>query len=376
MNRLSAALSLIAVTFLCTLGFGATEYVITNDNRVPGNTATVFKLDTTTGNLTKVTVLHTGGYGAGASIDFGNIEEAITSTGSCIFVEDADSSDIAAFSAATSYQKVGNYSNGAVEFGPIAGSLALTPNNDFLYASYGDSENIGAWQINSDCSLTFISAYTPSGGAEPLTAIKVTPNGAYLVVPLPNLRAELFSITQSGALRDIGFLELCNGERSCEPVGVDITKDSKLAVFGGNVGGASAAFTADITPAGLTNLKAFSLVNSLGLKQNTAPFLSAGAYAGAGNLYFGFSSDPTGVVTAAFTEKPANITLSNATLINSPRGYDGTISATGNIMVVAEFPNVVGVFAINSDGSLTSLSETTVENAVGLISVSLFPATR
>jgi len=112
------------------------------------------------------------------------------------------------------------------------------------------------------------------------------------------------------------------------------------------------------------------------LKQNTAPFLSADAYAGSGNVYFGFSGHPSGVVTANFTEKPTKITPINSTLITPPGCCDGSIAVTGNIMVVAEYPNVVGVFLINSDGSLSSLSSTTVESATGLISVSLFPATR
>jgi hypothetical protein len=376
MKTVSSLLSLIVVMVgLSRASFAATQYVITNDNQPWSNTATVFELNTATGSMKEVAALQTGGEGAGNFADFGNIEQAITANRSCVFVVDADSEDIASFSKASSYSKVGNYTNGSVAFGAIGGSIALSPNGKFLYASYGDSENIGAWQVNPDCSLTFIAAYVPSGGPDVYSAIKVTPNGAYLVVPIPDIRAELFGIQQSGTLTDIGYLELCP-LRDCIPVGVDITRDSKLAVFGGSVGGGPAAFTVEITPAGLTNFKGFSLANPYSLKQNTAPFLSADAYAGSGNVYFGFSGHPSGVVTANFTEKPTKITPINSTLITPPGCCDGSIAVTGNIMFVAEYPNVVGVFLINSDGSLSSLSSTTVESATGLISVSLFPATR
>ncbi len=375
MKCLSLALLLFSLIggFHCA-AVAATEYVITNDNVASSNTATVFELNTGTGNLKEVAILQTGGKGAGDFADIGNIEEAITANGSCVFVVDADSEDIASFSKATSYSKVGNYTNGSVGFNATGGSVTLSPNGKLLYVSYGASENIGAWHINADCSLTFIAAYVPSGGAYPFTAIKVAPNGEYLVVPLPNDGAELFSIGQSGALVDIGYLQFCAG-RSCTPVGVDITRDSKLAVFGGSVGGAPAAFTAKITPQGLTGFKAFSLANPNGLKQNTAPFLSAAAYAGSGNLYFGFSH-PAGAMTANFTENPATVAPINSTSISPPGGYDGSIAVTGNIMVVAEYPNVVGVFRINSDGTLSPLSTNTVAGATGLISISLFPATR
>ena len=60
MKKLSAVLSLMALTLgLCNAVFAATEYVITNDNAVP-NTASVYRLDTITGVLTQFAVLQTG----------------------------------------------------------------------------------------------------------------------------------------------------------------------------------------------------------------------------------------------------------------------------------------------------------------------------
>jgi hypothetical protein len=58
-------------------------------------------------------------------------------------------------------------------------------------------------------------------------------------------------------------------------------------------------------------------------------------------------------------------------------GNDGNIAVTGNIMIMAIFPDKIGVFSINPDGSLTTLSTTTVTGQhLDVFSLTLFPATR
>lgn len=70
--------------------------------------------------------------------------------------------------------------------------------------------------------------------------------------------------------------------------------------------------------------------------------------------------------------------LKNATLItNAPDGQDGNIAVTGNIMVVAQYPDQISVFRIQKDGSLKLLSTKTIdEQGEGLFSLSIFPNTR
>jgi hypothetical protein len=61
----------------------------------------------------------------------------------------------------------------------------------------------------------------------------------------------------------------------------------------------------------------------------------------------------------------------------SARELEGNIAVTGNLMVIAEYPNQIAVFRINSDGSLTLLTTTTIdEQGEGLFSLSVFPNTR
>src|SRR5579863_713032 len=380
MKKPAMELLLVGMLTVCgSMCFAATEYVIVNDNNGRGNTLSVYRLDTTTGDLSQVTVLKTGGDGLSTIEDYAYVEQAITPSGSCIFAMDDGTHDIASFSKATNYAKVGNFSNSAVFY---YGSLALTPDGRFLYATYDESENIGAWAVNPDCSLTFLAAYVPSGGAGSFVSLKVTPNGAYLVLPVGS-GAEQFGIDpNTGLLTDIGFRSLDSIHRcangSCGMSGLDFTRDSRVVVFAGGLQGTPTAFVMEITPTGLVNPQVVFLTNSASVTIPLFPFFSAAGYAGSGHLYFGARGNGgpgyAGVITTNFSEGPPGLTLANATRLNFLG--EGPIAAIGNLMVVAEYPNTIGVYSINSDGSLTQLSATVDNRVLGPFSLSVFPNTR
>lgn len=379
---------LLTVASLCCPSFAATEYVVVNNDYVFANSASVYELNATTGKLKLVTVLETGGLGEPqnpAQNNFLDVEQAISPNASCLFVLDPQSNDIASFSKALNYAEVGRYTNTAVNSNYNGSSLALTPNGKFLYATYSGSENLGAWAVNSDCSLTFIAAYVPLEGQGFFSSLRVSPNGAYLVVPYGN-DAELFTIDQnSGVLTDMGFvsyagLPSCRKFPGCDPAGIDFTKDSKVVVFG-NLFTYPSAMTAEITPTGLVNPRAWSLANSERIVGALYPFLSASAYAGSGPLYFGAigtgnEKQYAGILTASFTEKPLSITLTAGTVIQPPDVSDCSIALTGDLMVIAQYYNQIAVFKTNADGSVTPLSTTIDDDAGSLFSLSLFPNTR
>jgi len=303
-------------------------------------------------------------------------------TAKCLFVMDARTNDIAAFSQATGYSKVGNYSNQLLISATYGGSVALTPNGKWLYGTYNDSENIGAWQIGSDCSLTFIAAYVPGAGADGFATLGVTPNGLGLIVALPNHgAAESFKINPNGTLTDINFINwaaspTCS-QQLCDPLGVDFTKDSKIAVFG-NIG--EPLLSANLTTAGLTNPQVWPVIDEQ-FSAPVLPILGAGAYAGSGYLYastFGPllpGVDPQ-VTTIEFTEIPLNLQAVTTTLIQSPNFLDAQAGVTGNTMVVTELYNSLGVYRINPDGSLTLLNTVIDGNAGTLDSFVIYPNTR
>jgi hypothetical protein len=370
---------------LSQLSFAVTEYVIVNDGNYISNSAILYKLNTKTGKLAKTAVLRTGGQADMYENYLAQVEQAITHDAGCIFVFDDGSSDIAAFSKATGYKRVGDYFDPNLIAGQVGGTLALTPDGNFLYGSYGFTSNIGAWRVNSDCTLAFVSAYVVSYDFGP---IKVTPNGKFLVAS-SNVAdyAYLFAIDKSrGALTSIVGVAFTGGACArityCEPHGFDITKDSKFVVFGSNAVDIRrqhplpVALTARITSTGLVDPHVWVLKNSANLVSAIFPFFGAAAYAGSGDLFFGAwaSGGPPGVLTAQFTESPMGFKVTNATVVDPEVG---NIAVTGNVMVVAEVPDKIGVFRIQKDGSLKLLSTTTIDEAgEGLFSLSIFPNTR
>jgi len=376
-NFMSICKPVLLAALLCLPGFAAAPYVITNDENPSANSATAYTLNTTTGALTLTRILHTGGKALGGGF-LGATGTVVASNAHCVFVADTGSNDIAAFTS-PGYNLVGRFSNPAVSFSANGegGSIALAPNGRSLYGAYTGSMNIGAWAVSSSCSLTFIAAYVPSVGADFFAYLAVAPSGSYLVVSAPDHEAaELFVIAKNGGLTDEGSVSFTANSTcasiGCFPTGIDITKDSTVVVFG-NATLEASALSVNVGSGGFSNPQVWDLTNSSGATGATVPFFSAAGYAGSGALYFSMNSGA--VVTAQFTESPLSITVTNSNVITQGLPID-TIAATGNTMVVAEVPNQIGVFRINSDGSLTLLENTTDNNAEPGFSLSVYPNTR
>jgi hypothetical protein len=390
--RTTLKISFVVVLLMLvnSVAFGTAQYLIANLNNPLSNQANVYKLDTTSGALTQIGALDTQGMGLGqnlASIDsYTDIQQAITSNASCIFVMDGGSNDIATFSKSTNYAKVGSYSNSSLSSN-YGGSLGLTPNGKFLYSSYGETGNVAAWVVNTDCSISFIGAYIPMASQQPwpLHQFKITPNGRGLVLPisLATPAVELFAIDPTtGALTDMGYVQI-DGCNACLLGGLDITKDNKFAVVAAsNYNGVSAvpfAISIEIAPTGLVHPRRWDFSGKIvgNLVYNGEAFLDAGAYAGSGNLYFSAvgNGGNCGVITASFTEKPLSIQPTIATPIASQRV--GSIAVTGSTMVIGEYPNQIGTYSISPDGSLSLLSTTAIKNPKDAVfSFSPYPNTR
>jgi len=393
MKKLFAVLALALLPgLLCSTALAATSYVVTNNDNASGNSATIYALDRASGTLTHLLDLPTGGTGSNggyfATVGVGAIATGVTG---CLYVYDSGSSDIAGFSVdlrTLNIVKVGNFSSPGLISQYPGGSLALTPNNKFLYVTYATSENIGVWGLNPDCSLTLLATQIASVGQDFYDGIKVTPNGKSLLVTAPDYQAvEMFNINPDGTLTDVGFanfgaLSECLSI-SCYPAGMDITADSKIAIFGNFTLNRATVLGAAITPTGLKKPTVIDLPNTGGLTTNdNVPFLSAAAYRGSGPLYLGFSgtgagSQP-GVVTTNFSESKKSIKVVAATPINTPSQYMGLIASAGPWLVVSEWFNELQVFKVNPDGTLTPTPQGPVANgsASGAYSFFIFPNTR
>src|SRR5215469_11124176 len=209
MSRLARFGSLcMMLATLSISSFAGTSYVIVNNNAYTANSVSVYKLDTANGTLSFYGKVETTGQSLGGGVVA--VGQAITSDAHCLFAIDTRSNDIAAF-ASPSYKLVGKFSNNALSFNSEGGTIAVSPNGKFLYAGYSGTFNIGAWQVNPNCSLTFIAAYVPSVGADTYSDLGVSPNGSVLVVSAPDfVAAESFKIGSNGGLTDLGFVSFAN----------------------------------------------------------------------------------------------------------------------------------------------------------------------
>jgi hypothetical protein len=385
MKKTGAVLELAAsLLWLCASAVASSEYVVVNNNNSVANSATIYRLNSRTGRLTKISVLHTGGQGLGVELDFSGVEQAVSRNMRCLFVLDTKSSDIAAFSKATKYKRVGRYFDSNLISGVEGDSIALSPDDKFLYASYTDTGNVGAWGVNADCALEFVTTSPGLSGAGPL---EVTPNGNYLLARGLGGVAEFSIDRHTGSLTYIATTTFrtgpCARESACTPYGIEITKDSKLAIFASYAPDVRRehmiplALTALIARQGLMNPAVRNLTVENDLRLNIFPFLSAAGYEGNGPIYLGVTSGgqySPGVLTADFTEKPAKFAVTNSTLA---KPEVGNIAVTGNLTVIAQYPNQISVFRIQKDGSLKLLSTTTIdEHGEGMFSLSIFPNTR
>ena len=320
-------------------------YVLTNDVNV-NNSGTLFNLDLATGVLTTVKTLKTGGEAVQGGY-YAGVTQAFTHQAACIFIADGitnDIGDIAAFSKATHYKKVGNYSNTSLE-GASNMPMIVNSAGTLLYASYELSSSLAVWTINSDCSLTLANAYTTTSL---LGSMAITHDGKLLVVTY-ELAKEAGTWTISGStLTHNGAMPTIE-----EVSGVAITKDDKVVIMGTGYteNTTSAVVTASLP--GLTNQQAWRL----GPGYNSASVaLSAAAGEGDGCLYVGNtgngSSGTAGVTGATFTENPLNVTYVNNVMSSLPTyvGNIATISNTGRGAGVyaAETAGYIGVYAADA----------------------------
>jgi hypothetical protein len=355
---------------LCFSGASVAQspyYVLTNDsNNV--NSGTLFNLDLPSGTLTPVHTFLTGGLAVEGGY-YAGVTQAYTRKGECIFIADGltnDIGDIAAFSKATQYSKVGNYSNPSLSG---ASNMPMIVNSDgtLLYASYELSSSLAVWTINPDCSLTIANIYTTTSL---LGSMAITHDGKLLVVTY-ELAKEAGTWTISGSnLTDNGAVPAIE-----EVSGVALTKDDAIVVMGTGYTKSTTSAVVTASLPGLTNQRAWRL----GPGYNAASLaLSPTAEGGNGCLNVGNtgngSSGTAGVTGATFTENPMNITYVNNVTSSLPTfvGNIATISKTGrgSGVYAAETAGYIGVYSASPTCAVTLVKENADPNSSFILSLS------
>lgn len=376
MNAFFRAVTVAAVicTFcgFCRVSHAASKhYVVTNDDAAGPNTLTFYLAGGTSSapKLTRFKTVKTGGTGSGGGY-FGIVRQMLVKNGSdeCVLAADGGSNDIAAV-LFTTQTVVGNYKGSSTDVdGPGGMGLAVNPNGKYLYAAFSGSSTIATLEINSGCTLTFLSDVTAAGlnGGFPHG---MAANGNILVIAYGDGSIESFNIS-GGAPVSNKDLQFSTGyaKDSVFPDGVDITKDAHYAIFGDASAGFSEAEVSNISSGKLTTTVKYGGSDGKlgrGLAANNV-WLSPDESL----LYI--SDNLSGQVTAAHFNKSTG-TLRFGCISKALRGYQAKwayssviaveqTSGNGSALWVAEdakgrASSSIGIVNVNSQNGKCTLTE-------------------
>lgn len=360
-------------------------FVVTNDDLPLGNlliqnNSVSFYAVGPNGLLTLQQTVFTEGYGISGGYFGANRLSVLNSGGQgCVYASDAGTGDIAGI-IVSSFTLGGTAVGSANDTGTSNG-IGLASNGQYLYASFSDSSNIGAFQIQPNCNLTFISDVTTvglQGGIVDAMAVQ----GNLLVVTYGDGSIESFNIS--------GITPVSNGDKqnsttaisargATYPSSVIITQDGHFAIFG------DTSTSADVEVSDVSS----------GKLTKTIPYHS-GAAISSSNILLSpdetmlYVSDTQGDrVSAAFFDKSTG-TLTAGCSSGLLKGYSSVWSylgglalssgtGTGGGVYVAEFgaPGTIAMVKVNVAGGKCTMNEApgspvTDPNSLGLLSIGNF----
>jgi 6-phosphogluconolactonase (cycloisomerase 2 family) len=314
-------------------------YVITNDDSPQGNlqfnpnSVSFFSIGGN-GLLTLQQTVFTSGFGIGGGY-FGSNRLAVLNGGGqeCVFASDASTGDIAGIVVSTF--TLGGTAVGSSNDTGASNGIGLATNGQYLYASFSDSSNIGTFQIQSNCNLTFISDITATGlQGGFVDAMAVQSN--LLVVTYADGSIESFNLS--------GVTPVSNGDKqnstralgtqgATYPSAVVITQDGHYAIFG-DTSTAADVEVSDVSSGKLTT---------------TVPYTS-GTTISSSNILLSpdetilYVSDTQGDrVSAAFFDKNTG-RITPACRSNLLKGYSSSFSYLGGLAVASNTGTGGGVY--------------------------------
>lgn len=213
-------------------GYAQANFLYVNNNTTP-NTVSAFLIGGD-GALTPVigSPFPTGGMGA-PGFGFSNNQAAVSMTGNFLFVTNALTSNVSAFSINPSTGILTSVPGSPFATNGVTNMLASTPDGQFLMVA--NNNGVTAFSIAVNGSLAPVST-APLPFANPLPdGIKVAPNGRFLAVALGFTGSTvMFVIESNGSLTPVPGSPF-NASNAGVPTNVDINCASSLLFTGRNV---------------------------------------------------------------------------------------------------------------------------------------------
>lgn len=376
---------LLCVTHVCIGGSraktsapapGSSTYVITNDDAsatFDENTISYFLAggSPSAPTLTYQNSVQVGGVGGGGG-NFGasSIVAQPSSNAPCLYVSNAGSGQIGAVNI-QSQQLAGVFTGSANDAGTSNG-IGLALNQNYLYASFTDSNTIGTFQLLPGCQLSFVGDTSVAGlNGGGIYAIAV--HGNILVATFGDGSIQSFNLTggtpvanndlqnSSGYIADYNNL----------PSGIDITQDGHYAIFGDGailtVVEVSDISSGSLSPTRVYNLgAAATAVSPVAILPGNA---SANVRLSPDESLLFISNNQSGSITAGFFNSTTGALTPGCTSPKlsgffNPWFYLGSMvtentSGTGGVLYVAEFgrQSSIGILNINTSGASCGFTE-------------------
>ncbi len=361
------------------------HYVVTNDDTaflfgVGANSYTFYAVEANGALGTGTQVLSSnpgigGGYFGADRLAFLN-----NGTQQCVYGSEALNGDIVGIDVNT--LEVGTAAFGSSTDSGSANGISLVMNTQYLYAGFSSSNTIATFQVQPDCSLTFINDISvvglQSGFIDGMAL-----SGNILVATYGDGSIESFDVSNGTPVSN-GDLQNSSGARSANfatyPTSVEITQDGHFALFG-DTSTSDVVEVSDISSRKLTKTVAYSLGHAI---SSSNILLSPDE-----TLLYVSNTQGDKIAAAFFNASTGK--LSFGCVSGSLKGYVTdwsylgslaleTNTGTGGVVYAAEFGSssgiaVVNVASANGQCTLTESSNSPVAdpNSAGLLSIGTFP---
>jgi len=380
LQRLAALTAGLCVFSGFAMGGSQPSYLITNDDAAFVSGITFYTIGTT-GLLKLKKEVSTSAAGiAGGYFPTNRVVVLDNSSEQCVYASNAAIGNIVGIDINTLV--VGGSAGGSSTDSGSANGIGLAVNGQYLYASFTSSNTIGTFQVQSGCSLTFLSDISVAGlQGGFIDAMVVT--GNTMVVTYGDGSIESFNVA-SGAPVSNGDEQNSTGyvvsQGSSYPTAVEITKDGHFAIFG-DTSTSTLVEVSDMSSGKLAKTTVFSLghgINSSNILLSPDETL----------LYI---SNTQGDSITAATFNATTGTLAAGCTSGRLKGYSvswsyladlalATNSGTGGTIYVAEYgaPSSIGMVQVSSSGGQCTLQEVSGSpvsdpNSNGLLSIAPFP---
>jgi 6-phosphogluconolactonase len=353
---------LLAVVLLLIYAAGVRAqgtFVYANDDAFPSNTVSGFSVGAN-GALTQIvgSPFSTGGTGGTAGFFAAN-RVTVSTAGRFLYASNSLSGSVGGFSInpATGFLTPVPGSPFLVDgFGSGLGySLAVTPNNRFLFCANDTLGTISAFTIAANGSLASVPG-SPFQLVSAIDGMKVSPDGRFLSAALPNVAVvAMLSIASNGALAAVPGSPFPASAGAFFPLvtGVDINCASNLLFAGiASINAPTIINVFNIAPNGALSAIAGSPFTFGGLNSNVPLLSPNGKFLFVSNQ---FSNGLTGSMTVLNVAANGALTQVAGSPFANPGGFFpsgiGT-DAAGKFLFAANDNNTITAFSIASNGIL------------------------